>query len=128
MVQWCFDINNNKDRLKIFWGEPYLRFFTLGCAQKAEYYLSRVEQSPSKSIESALSPYMKALVADKLFKHTDIDIKVAVASCISEITRISAPEAPYNDDLMKVPPHIGLTSFKSHMLILHVHIPINLSY
>ncbi|KAK4795086.1 hypothetical protein SAY86_013080 [Trapa natans] len=56
------------------------------------------EQSPSKSIENALSPYTKALVAEKLFKHRDIDVKIAVAPCISEITRISTPEAPYNDD------------------------------
>lgn len=77
--------------------------------QKAEYFLSRVEQSPSKSIERALSPCMRALIADKLFKHTDIDVKVAVAACISEITRISAPEAPYNDDLMKVPRLFGLS-------------------
>lgn len=45
---------------------------------------------------------MKALVAKELLGHSDIDVKVAVASCISEITRITAPEAPYDDDLMKV--------------------------
>jgi hypothetical protein len=32
----------------------------------------------------------------------DEDVRVAVASCMSEITRITAPDAPYNDDLMKV--------------------------
>lgn len=45
---------------------------------------------------------MKALVANELLKHPDIDVKVAVASCISEITRITAPDAPYEDEQMKV--------------------------
>ncbi|CAL5358864.1 unnamed protein product [Camellia sinensis] len=37
----------------------------------------------------------RALVADELLRHPDVDVKVAVASCISEITRITAPDAPY---------------------------------
>jgi len=54
-------------------------------------------------MQSALSPSLKALVADQLFRHSNVDVKVAVASCISEITRITAPDAPYDDDQMKVP-------------------------
>lgn len=53
-------------------------------------------------MQNALSPSLKALVSDKLLRHSDVDVKVAVASCISEITRITAPEAPYDDDQMKV--------------------------
>lgn len=53
-------------------------------------------------MQNALSPLTKALVAGKLFKHSDDDVKVAVAACISEITRITAPEAPYDDEQMKV--------------------------
>jgi hypothetical protein len=61
-----------------------------------------VEQSPVKSMQNALSPSQNALVTDQLFRHSNIDVKVAVASCISEITRITAPDAPYDDDRMKV--------------------------
>lgn len=61
-----------------------------------------MEQSPPDSMQNALSPLMKALVGGKLFKHSDVDVKVAVAACISEITRITAPDAPYDDDQMKV--------------------------
>lgn len=61
-----------------------------------------MEQSPAKSMHDALSPLMKALVANDLLRHSDVDVKVAVASCISEITRITAPDAPYDDDKMKV--------------------------
>ncbi|MQM14229.1 hypothetical protein Taro_047158 [Colocasia esculenta] len=68
---------------------------------QAETLLSRVEQSPSQSMSAALRPAMKGLIAKELLGHSDVDVKVAVASCISEITRITAPEAPYDDDLMK---------------------------
>lgn len=54
-------------------------------------------------MQAALSPSLKALVAEQLLRHSDVDVKVAVASCISEITRITAPDAPYDDDQMKVP-------------------------
>ncbi|CAF2031233.1 unnamed protein product [Brassica napus] len=64
-------------------------------------WLIDVDQSPHESMQTALSPLMKALVAGKLFKHSDDDVRVAVAACISEITRITAPEAPYDDDHMK---------------------------
>ncbi|RWW64545.1 hypothetical protein BHE74_00028210 [Ensete ventricosum] len=70
--------------------------------QQTESLLSRVDQSPTQSMSNALRPSMKALVVKELLRHSDIDVKVAVASCVSEITRITAPEAPYDDDLMKV--------------------------
>ncbi|XP_065045020.1 sister chromatid cohesion protein PDS5 homolog C-like isoform X1 [Musa acuminata AAA Group] len=68
---------------------------------QTESLLSRVDQSPTQSMSNALWPSMKALVDKGLLGHLDMDVKVAVASCFSEITRITAPEAPYDDDLMK---------------------------
>jgi uncharacterized Fe-S cluster-containing radical SAM superfamily protein len=53
-------------------------------------------------MQNALSPSVKALVDDKLIKHSNVDVKVALASCLSEITRITAPNAPYDDRQMKV--------------------------
>lgn len=70
--------------------------------QRVESCLSRVEQSPANSMQIALSSPLIALIGDKLLRHSDPDVKVAVASCISEITRITAPDAPYDDDQMKV--------------------------
>lgn len=67
----------------------------------ADELLSRVEQSPSQSMLTGLKPLMSSLVAKELLRHLDTDVKAAVASCISEITRITAPEAPYEDDIMK---------------------------
>lgn len=70
--------------------------------QHAEILLARVEQSPKQSMSNALKPSMKALVDKELLGHSELDVKVAVTSCLSEITRITAPETPYDDDLMKV--------------------------
>jgi len=50
----------------------------------------------------ALQPVMKVLVSEELFRHSDIDVKVSVASCITDITRITAPDQPYDDEQMKV--------------------------
>ncbi|XP_059658238.1 sister chromatid cohesion protein PDS5 homolog C-like [Cornus florida] len=80
---------------------------------QVENFLSRVEQSPSKSMQTALAPSLKALVADKLLRHSDTDVKVAVASCISEITRITAPDAPYNDNEMKDVFQLIVSSFEN---------------
>ncbi|XP_052209614.1 sister chromatid cohesion protein PDS5 homolog C-like [Diospyros lotus] len=80
---------------------------------QAENILSRVEQSPSKSMQAALGPSMKALVADELLRHPDEDIKVAVASCMSEITRITAPDAPYDDERMKDVFQLIVSSFQN---------------
>ncbi|CAN8229748.1 unnamed protein product [Cochlearia groenlandica] len=74
--------------------------------------LSDVEQSPAKTMQNALNPVMNALVAGKIFKHSDADVKVAVAACISEITRITAPEAPYDDDQMKEVFKLIVSSFE----------------
>lgn len=45
---------------------------------------------------------MKALVSAHLLRNLDSDVRVCVVSCLTEIMRITAPEAPYNDDQMKV--------------------------
>ncbi|MCH88100.1 sister chromatid cohesion protein PDS5 like B-B, partial [Trifolium medium] len=68
---------------------------------RVEGFLSMVKQACNPSMQAALSPYLNALVADKLLRHSDQDVKVAVASCIIEITRIFAPEVPYDDARMK---------------------------
>ena len=54
---------------------------------------------------------MKALISDQLLKHSDIDVKVSVASCMSELTRITAPDAPYDDVQMKVVKILKFSTF-----------------
>ncbi|XP_031274074.1 uncharacterized protein LOC116132549 isoform X2 [Pistacia vera] len=79
---------------------------------KAEHLLANVEQAPPGSMQDALLPSMKALIADELLRHSDTDVRLSVASCISEITRITAPEAPYDDDIMKEVFHLSVAAFE----------------
>ncbi|KAF5743359.1 hypothetical protein HS088_TW09G01427 [Tripterygium wilfordii] len=85
----------------------------LALLDQVEKCLAKVEQSPGESMQKALAPSLTALIADKLFQHPDIDVKVSVASCISEITRITAPEAPYEDEQMKEVFQLIVSSFEN---------------
>ncbi|CAN7035358.1 hypothetical protein IGI04_032375 [Brassica rapa subsp. trilocularis] len=68
---------------------------------KVESLLLAVEQDPIAEVRNALKPSMQALVSADLLRHPDSDVRVYVVSCLTEIMRITAPEAPYNDDQMK---------------------------
>ncbi|KAE8652798.1 hypothetical protein Csa_022758 [Cucumis sativus] len=46
-------------------------------------------------------------------RHSNINVKVAVAACVSEITRITAPNAPYSDESMKEVFHLIVSSFEN---------------
>ncbi|KAJ0431546.1 putative sister chromatid cohesion protein Pds5 [Helianthus annuus] len=60
-----------------------------------------VDQSPNNAMQDALSSPTKALVAGSLLEHPSMDVKVSVASCLCEVTRITAPDAPYTDEELK---------------------------
>ncbi|KAH0762851.1 hypothetical protein KY290_018924 [Solanum tuberosum] len=66
-----------------------------------EHLLSMVKQVPPASVRDAIQPAMEALVTDGVLRHPDIDVKVSVASSMSEIIRITAPDQPYNDTRLK---------------------------
>ncbi|XP_038720908.1 uncharacterized protein LOC120013237 [Tripterygium wilfordii] len=85
----------------------------LALLDQLEQCLRKVEQAPKKSMLDALDPSLKALVANQLIRHSDVDVKVAVASCIIEIMRITAPEAPYCDDRLKEIFRLMVSSFKN---------------
>lgn len=70
--------------------------------QQAATCLSELDQSPSASILESMQPLLNGIVKPELLKHQDRDVKLLVATCICEITRITAPEAPYSDDVLKV--------------------------
>ncbi|KAI5403849.1 hypothetical protein KIW84_051121 [Lathyrus oleraceus] len=79
---------------------------------RADSCLARVEQSPKHSMRVALNPTLNALVEHRLLRHPDTDVQVALASCITEITRITAPDAPYDDDQMKEIFQLVVSSFE----------------
>lgn len=91
-VECCFDFVR-----VIFW-----KLVPLICMQKLFICLVEVEQSPPSSIQDALSPLKKALVDERLFKHWNVHVRVHVASCFIQVTRINAPTAPYVDEQMRV--------------------------
>ncbi|GJT76917.1 sister chromatid cohesion protein PDS5-like protein isoform X1 [Tanacetum coccineum] len=78
----------------------------------AEKLLYEVDQSPKISMLHALKPSMKALIHEDLLRHSDVDVNVAVASCMCEIVRITAPDAPYDDDQMRAVFQLIVSSFE----------------
>ncbi|XP_023744117.1 sister chromatid cohesion protein PDS5 homolog D [Lactuca sativa] len=73
----------------------------LDILDKTEQLLTFVSQAPSLKMQGALVPSMGALISNELLKHSDVDVKVSVASCLCEVARITAPEPPYKDEIMK---------------------------
>ncbi|QCD77306.1 sister chromatid cohesion protein PDS5 homolog A-A-like [Vigna unguiculata] len=69
--------------------------------QQAASCLTDLDQSPSASALESMKPFFNAIVKPELLKHEDSDVKLLVAICVCEITRITAPEAPYSDDVLK---------------------------
>lgn len=61
---------------------------------------------------TALSPLMDALIAANFLKHSDDDVRVGVVSCISEIIRVTAPDAPYDDVTMKEVFHLIVSNLR----------------
>ncbi|KAI3870579.1 hypothetical protein MKX03_022772 [Papaver bracteatum] len=69
--------------------------------EQAVVCLSVLDQSPSALVLDSMQPCLNAMVKSELLKHQDGDVKLLVATCLCEITRITAPEAPYSDDILR---------------------------
>ncbi|CAN8245665.1 unnamed protein product [Cochlearia groenlandica] len=69
--------------------------------KEAAVCLSELEQSPPAPVLNSIQPFLDAVIKPEIINHQDKDVKLLVASCVSEITRITAPEAPYSDNIMK---------------------------
>ncbi|XP_031280714.1 arogenate dehydratase/prephenate dehydratase 2, chloroplastic-like isoform X1 [Pistacia vera] len=78
-----------------------------------EYCLSKMGQNPTRSMQKALTLPKNALVTDKFCKHFNLDVQVSVASCMIEIMRITAPDAPYGDQQMKDAFQLIVSSFEN---------------
>ncbi|KAL3519260.1 hypothetical protein ACH5RR_017409 [Cinchona calisaya] len=74
-------------------------------------YLSELNQLPPKSVVEAMEPFVKGVVKPELLKHQDGEVRLLVATCICEITRITAPQAPYTDDILKDIFHLIVSTF-----------------
>ncbi|XP_027344630.1 uncharacterized protein LOC113857095 [Abrus precatorius] len=96
----------NTTKLLKHMGRKLLKYLTsadklLELLDKLELILSSLNQGPAKPLKESLVHSMKALISDELLHHRDQGVQISVASCLAEITRITAPEVPYNDEQMK---------------------------
>ncbi|KAL2549242.1 uncharacterized protein Fot_10772 [Forsythia ovata] len=67
---------------------------------KLENLLSKVRQEiKQRKLKKVLRPATKALVG--LLRHGEMDVKISVTSCLTELMRITAPNEPLDDDNMK---------------------------
>ncbi|XP_022723521.1 sister chromatid cohesion protein PDS5 homolog A isoform X3 [Durio zibethinus] len=90
---------------------PATKDALLKLLKQAATCLSELDQSPPSSIMESMQPLLNAIVRPELLKHQDRDAKLLVATCICEITRITAPEAPYSDDVLKDIFHLIVGTF-----------------
>lgn len=68
---------------------------------KLEHLLQHLMQDRKPLIEMALKPAEEALISNALMRHEEVDVRITVVSCISEIIRLTAPKEPYDEDQMK---------------------------
>ncbi|KAJ0791644.1 putative sister chromatid cohesion protein Pds5 [Helianthus annuus] len=79
--------------------------------KQAAASLSELEQSPGKEVLKSMQPFVNAIVKPELLKHHDKEVKLLAAACTCEITRVTAPEAPYDDDVLKDVFHLIVSTF-----------------
>ncbi|KAL6553181.1 hypothetical protein OROGR_007023 [Orobanche gracilis] len=72
-----------------------------GSFKQSAACLTELNQSPPKSVADSMQPLLTAIAKTEFLKHQDREVKLLVASSICEITRITAPEPPYDDDVLK---------------------------
>uniref|UniRef100_A0A1D1Z6W4 Sister chromatid cohesion protein PDS5 B n=1 Tax=Anthurium amnicola TaxID=1678845 RepID=A0A1D1Z6W4_9ARAE len=79
--------------------------------KQAANCLSELDQSPLPSMLDSMQPCLNAIAKPDLLRHQDKDVRVLVAMCVCEITRITAPEAPYSDDVLRDIFHLIVGTF-----------------
>ncbi|CAN6381241.1 unnamed protein product [Urochloa humidicola] len=55
-----------------------------------------------EGMHNTLRPTIAVFITNELLEHPDPNVKVVVTFYLTEVTRITAPEAPYDDDVIKV--------------------------
>ncbi|XP_073128605.1 sister chromatid cohesion protein PDS5 homolog C-like isoform X2 [Henckelia pumila] len=68
---------------------------------KMEHLLQHLRQAYKELVKTALEPAKIALISDDLLRHTEVEVRFTIASCITEIIRITAPDIPYREEQMK---------------------------
>eukprot|EP00250_Pteridium_aquilinum_P017571 c23690_g1_i1 orf=2-3739(-) len=74
---------------------PHTKDAILKQLKQAAEMLSEMKQS--QDVKASIQPLTNALALPMLIKHKDKDVRLLATSCIMEILRIVAPDAPYSD-------------------------------
>ena len=69
--------------------------------EEIETYFTNAEQAGCRLANWALQPLEITLVQLKFMEHPHKDVRLAVASCLNEIMRITSPTKAYNDVVLK---------------------------
>lgn len=73
-------------------------FFKL---EELDELLSKIDQWEGKKLMWVLKPTMLALIQPEFLEEPCEGIKLLVASCLSNIMRLTAPIPPFNDNVMR---------------------------
>ncbi|XP_065858619.1 sister chromatid cohesion protein PDS5 homolog C-like [Euphorbia lathyris] len=68
---------------------------------EVEKYLKGVPQSPLKVVQSIINVAITTLTSKQLVNNEDQHVQVSIALCLTEIMRITAPDPPCDDQLIK---------------------------
>ncbi|KAH9325931.1 hypothetical protein KI387_006109, partial [Taxus chinensis] len=80
---------------------PHEKSVLLNILEEAKSYLSLIEQLYYGYMSVVIEPLASHVARSYLLKHEEMDVRLLVITCISEITQISAPSLPYNDITME---------------------------
>ncbi|GLJ46140.1 hypothetical protein SUGI_0971990 [Cryptomeria japonica] len=83
--------------------------------EEIELCLYKVEQPPSKLVQLVMAPAVHSLIRPMLMRHHSKRVKLLVASCLSEITRIAARKDPYEDDTLREVLQLIVESFRGFL-------------
>eukprot|EP00897_Mesotaenium_endlicherianum_P005452 jgi/Mesen1/4935/ME000246S04157 len=80
---------------------PAQKDVLLKTLKEAASQLQEVQQSASVAVSGPIKPIAYALIQPQILEHTNKDVRVLAAACLSDILRIFAPDAPIPDNVLK---------------------------
>ncbi|KAH9298379.1 hypothetical protein KI387_030061, partial [Taxus chinensis] len=91
---------------------PHEKSVLLNTLEEAASCLSLIEQSDYGSMSVAMDPLVIHLARSDLLRHDEGDVRLLVITCISEVTKITAPNLPYDDITMEEVYELMIRSFQ----------------
>ncbi|KAH9293886.1 hypothetical protein KI387_040910, partial [Taxus chinensis] len=91
---------------------PHVKSVLFNTLEEAKSCLAMMEQYDYGSILSVMDSLVTHLARSKLLRHDEVDVRLMVITCISEVTRIIAPSLLYNETTMEEVYEIMIGSFQ----------------